>query len=189
MRYLPRRSLHELAVDFLQFPKQTLEYRAGDCDDLSILYNALLESVGIKTAFITIPGHIFSAFSLDMTDEEAKKQFENEADFIFIDGNAWMPVEITVIEDGFLKAWQIGAKEWRESSEQGKASFYSTEDAWAVYEPVGLFGTADISLPSSDHVVEEYIEEVNRLISREIFSREQKLKNEFIGYSDKNGIF
>ena len=33
--------------------KQTLEYRAGDCDDLSILYSALLESVGVETAFIT----------------------------------------------------------------------------------------------------------------------------------------
>ncbi|UCB46250.1 MAG: tetratricopeptide repeat protein [Spirochaetota bacterium] len=171
-------SRSDLAVDFLQFPKQTLEYRAGDCDDLSILYNALLESVGINTAFITIPGHILTAFSLDMTAEEAKNQFENEADFIFVDGIAWMPVEITVIDDGFLKAWQMGAKEWRESSKQEKARFYSTEDAWAVYEPVGLFGTADISLPSSDHVVEEYIDEVNKLISREIFSREQKLKND-----------
>jgi hypothetical protein len=44
-----------LSVDFLQFPNQTLEYKARDCDDLSMLYNALLESVGIKTAFITIP--------------------------------------------------------------------------------------------------------------------------------------
>jgi hypothetical protein len=34
-------------IDFIQFPRQTLEYRAGDCDDLSILYCALLESVGI----------------------------------------------------------------------------------------------------------------------------------------------
>jgi len=31
------------AVDSLQFPQQTLEYKAGDCDDLSILTAALLE--------------------------------------------------------------------------------------------------------------------------------------------------
>jgi hypothetical protein len=47
------------AVDFLQFPRRTLQYKGGDCDDLSILYSALLESVGIPTAFITIPGHIY----------------------------------------------------------------------------------------------------------------------------------
>ena len=49
--------LDKNAVDFLQFPRQTLVYGAGDCDDISILYNSLLESVGIRTAFITIPGH------------------------------------------------------------------------------------------------------------------------------------
>ncbi len=40
------------AVDFLQFPRQTLEYKAGDCDDLSILYSALLEAVGVPSAFM-----------------------------------------------------------------------------------------------------------------------------------------
>ena len=41
------------AVDFLQFPMQSLEYKAGDCDDLSILNCALLEAVGVETAFVT----------------------------------------------------------------------------------------------------------------------------------------
>ena len=45
-------------IDYLQFPVQTLNYKAGDCDDLSILYAALLKSVGIEAAFITVPGHI-----------------------------------------------------------------------------------------------------------------------------------
>ena len=35
------------AIDFLQFPTNTLQYQAGDCDDLSILYASLLESVSI----------------------------------------------------------------------------------------------------------------------------------------------
>ncbi|MEW5818395.1 MAG: hypothetical protein AB1798_23775, partial [Spirochaetota bacterium] len=68
-------SQDRLAVDFLQFPVQTLKYRAGDCDDLSILYAALLEALGIETAFITIPGHIFIAFSVDMSPAEARKSF------------------------------------------------------------------------------------------------------------------
>ncbi|MBT3271522.1 MAG: transglutaminase domain-containing protein, partial [Spirochaetales bacterium] len=56
------------AFDYLQFPRQTLEYKAGDCDDLSILYTALLQAIGIETAFITIPGHIYMAFSLGVPD-------------------------------------------------------------------------------------------------------------------------
>ena len=44
-----------MALDYLQFPVQTLSYKAGDCDDLSICYATMLESTGIETAFITIP--------------------------------------------------------------------------------------------------------------------------------------
>jgi hypothetical protein len=39
-----------------------LYYRGGDCDDLSILYCSLLEVLGLDTAFITVPGHIYAAF-------------------------------------------------------------------------------------------------------------------------------
>ena len=54
-------SVDSMAVDYLQFPYQTLQYKAGDCDDLSILYCTLLEAVGIETAFVTVPGHIYMA--------------------------------------------------------------------------------------------------------------------------------
>ena len=63
------------AVDFIQFPVQSLEYKAGDCDDLSILYAALLEAVGINTAFITIPGHIYMAFSADIQAGQIESAF------------------------------------------------------------------------------------------------------------------
>ena len=112
-----------LTVDFLQFPNQTLEYRAGDCDDLSILYNALLESVGIKTAFVTVPGHIYTAFSLNLKPADTKKQFLSMEDFIFKDDETWVPVEITQIGEGFLKAWQTGAREWREHAAKDQAAF------------------------------------------------------------------
>jgi len=167
-----------LSVDFLQFPNQTLEYKAGDCDDLSILYNALLESVGIKTAFITIPGHIFTAFSLDLKAGEAKKQFLSEEDFIFMDDDTWLPVEITVTGEGFLKAWKTGADEWRTYFEKGQAAFYPTEKAWEIYEPVGFKGTADITPPPGDLTVKNYLAELRKLIDREIHSRVQYLKTE-----------
>ena len=36
-----------------------------------------MEAVGIETAFITVPGHIFMAFALDMSPAEAKRSFLN----------------------------------------------------------------------------------------------------------------
>ena len=52
-------------VDYIQFPCESLESKKGDSDDLALLYCALLESYGIKTALITVPGQMFMAISLD----------------------------------------------------------------------------------------------------------------------------
>ena len=138
-------------VDFIQFPMQTLEYKAGDCDDLSILYSALLESVGIETAFITIPGHIYMAFSLGLSQKEAEKQFLRPEELVFMEDRAWVPIEITEIKGGFLKAWQTGAKEWRENAAKLQAGFYPTHEAWEKYSAVGFdIAEGDVSQPDED---------------------------------------
>ncbi len=170
-------SKHKLALDFLQFPRQTLEFKAGDCDDLSILYSALLEAVGIETAFITVPGHIFMAFSLNIKPEELKKTLRYPEDLIVKDDKAWIAVEITRIGDGFLKAWEMGARGWRESDGRGQTGFFLIYEAWEIYEPVGFIGgDADISLPAEQLVVEAYQREINRFVEREITSRVEKLR-------------
>ncbi len=112
------------SLDFLQFPRQTMVYKAGDCDDLSVLYCALLESVGIETAFITAPGHIFMAFSLGISEEDARKTFSNPDEFIYENEQVWVPVEITLFKEGFLKAWQTGAREWRKYNPGGETGFF-----------------------------------------------------------------
>lgn len=170
-------SENKTALDFLQFPGQTLAYKAGDCDDISILYSALLESVGVRTAFITAPGHIFMAFNLEMDAEAAKKTFLNPADLIFRNNEAWVPVEITLVRDGFLKAWQIGAKEWREASSAAQAGFYPVRDAWKVYEPVGFSEIKEaIMLPDSDKMLKDYKGELERFIGNEVQPRASRLK-------------
>jgi hypothetical protein len=112
------------AVDYLQFPEQTLTLKTGDCDDLSILESALLEAASVPTAFVTVPGHIYIAFQLKMSAAEAKKSFLKPDDLIFKYDAAWVPLEVTAIKDGFLKAWETGAKEWRESDTRGQAGFW-----------------------------------------------------------------
>ncbi len=167
------------AVDYLQFPRQTLEYKAGDCDDLSILFCALLESMGIPTAFITVPGHIYMAFSLGLRPAEAAAQFSNSADLVIRGGEAWMPVEVTSIEGGFLKAWDAGARQWRESSARGEAALLPLREAWAAYEPVGFSGQeADISAPPAERLSAAYLQEVMRYVAREVGPREERLKEE-----------
>jgi tetratricopeptide (TPR) repeat protein len=165
-------SLDKAIVDTLKFPRQTFEYKSGDCSDLSILYSALMESVQIETAFITIPGHIFMAFALRATPEEIRQSFTQTDELIFYGDKVWVPVEVTEREKTFLDAWQLGAKEWRANLSKNQARFLTIHDAWAVYEPVGLPGPGStLVLPDSAQMVKDFRDDVARLVDREIFNK------------------
>jgi len=186
MRYVvdPKTPYTELSekktsVDFLQFPRQTLEYHAGDCDDLSILYAALLESVGIRTAFITVPGHIFIAFNLDAPPEEARKGFVETEDLIFVGNSSWVPLEVTERSAGFTKAWEKAAKEWRDYSARGQARFYDMHESWDIYEPVGLPGTpGELVVPTESRIVSAFQKEMTRFVQKELDPQVKKLEAE-----------
>ncbi len=125
------------AVDLLRFPVETLVAKAGDCDDLSILYAALLESANIQAAFVTTPGHIFVAFDLGLDKKSAGDTFSNEADLIYReDGSVWMPVEVTMVRDGFQRAWKTGAQEWAAAASGGKTEFVPLLEAWKSFPAV-----------------------------------------------------
>jgi len=160
------------AVDFLQFPSQTLTFRAGDCDDLSVLATSLLESVGIETAFITIPGHIYMAFSLGISKDEARRTFTNLDEFIFYENMTWIPIEITLISDGFLEAWKYGAREWREYESIGRADFFPIHDAWQEFKAATVPGGAlPLLFPSQDNMISNYNESLDIFIKRELEPR------------------
>jgi hypothetical protein len=164
----------DLPVDFLRFPRQTLKHGAGDCDDLSVLYCALLEAVGIESAFITVPGHIFTAFDLEVGPEEARRTLSSTDDLIFRGDTVWVPVETTEIEGGFLEAWRKGAEEWREAEEAGSAALYPMHACWSVYPPVSLLeGDEEVPCPTAEAVARIYGEEARRFISRELEPRVQ----------------
>ena len=157
------------AIDFLQYPYQTLMYRGGDCDDLSILYSSLLEAIGIDTAFITIPGHIFMAFSSGMTEAEAKESFYAPELLIYHDGIAWVPIEITLIKEDFNKAWRIGAKEWNDADSRGTANILPMKESWKIYKPVSIPGAVSrFSLPDETKTAIAFDKTLNNYAEREI---------------------
>ncbi|MGA2973790.1 MAG: hypothetical protein ABSF77_00595 [Spirochaetia bacterium] len=169
-------SADKTAVDSVKFPLETLQYHSGDCSDLSILYCSLLESVQIETAFITIPGHIFMAFALSSNEADVKKTFTSWDEFIFRDGKVWVPVEVTERDGMFLKAWQEGAKEWRENLLKKQADFYPVRDAWKTYEPVNYPGMgSQPTLPDQVQVVKDFQQDKMSMIAREISDKETEL--------------
>jgi len=168
----------QLAEDHIRFPVQTLQSRAGDCDDLSVLYTTLLEAVGIPAAFVTIPGHIYVAFSLGITIDEAQRFYAGTDDLIEVDGDAWVPVEITDLSGGFLRAWSTGAAQWRRHSEEGTAALYPVRAAWTRYPPVAeVAGLAtDGALQPAAGVQVAYTREIQTLVGRELEPRAGALR-------------
>ena len=141
------------SIDFLQFPYQTLMYKGGDCDDLSILFCSLFETVGIDTAFITIPGHIFMAFDTGLTYEEGLENLKTLSNYIVVDNEIWIPLEITLTDEGFYKACRYGASEWNVANQQGKAAFYRMSDSWKIYQPISVPGaTTNFNLPEDTRI-------------------------------------
>ena len=57
-------------VDYVQFPRETLRLKSGDCDDLSVLLAAAYENLGIETALIDVPGHLFLMFRTGLKEAD-----------------------------------------------------------------------------------------------------------------------
>jgi tetratricopeptide (TPR) repeat protein len=165
-----------LAVDYVQFPRQTLYVGAGDCDDLSATFCALMQAAGVSSAFITVPGHIFTAFQLHMRATEVRGTFTDPGDFIFRDDTVWVPVETTILTDGFLAAWSAAAQEWAIHSAEGTARFFTVADAWETYDAVA-FGVSQIelSLPDEEAIQARFADELDTFIGREVVPREESL--------------
>ena len=133
-----RLSVDETAVDYLRFPMETITHGAGDCDDLSVLYATMLEAVGVPTAFITTPGHIFVAVDSGIDPRAVDRAFASAENVIVRDGVTWLPVETTVLTEGFVRAWQVGGLQWRQAHAKGTAGFFTAQEAWSEYSPVGV---------------------------------------------------
>lgn len=156
------------SIDQILFPIESLNFKAGDCDDLSVLYGTLLEAAGIETAFITTPGHIYIAFDLGISRRKAESLFPDVTDMIERDDHMWVPVEVTLVGDGFVKAWQIGAQEWRSASERAVAALIPAHEAWKVYSPAETSLQAALFLPNPRELIEPYRAELNRYIDRRL---------------------
>ena len=159
-------------VDNLKFPRQTLSYRSGDCADLSVLYASCLEAMGIDTAFITIPGHIFMAADLGISPAEAAARGIGSDRIIARGDRAWVPVETTIRDKGFSEVWQTAMGEWKDASAKSVAAFYPMRESWQRYAPVGLPADgSSVQNPGKEAVLSAFRTELARLVQAELAGR------------------
>lgn len=153
-------------IDSVSLPRDTLTRSTGDCDDLTVLYTALLESVGVQTGFITVPGHIYAVFNTGMPVREYRQLHPDRNMTIEIDGELWVPVEITLIgSEGFMSAWRRGVDEWRAAaSNPATQNIYRTAVAQTTYAPIGLtYEDLGLQYGSAESIAEAFRVELNKL--------------------------
>jgi tetratricopeptide (TPR) repeat protein len=126
------------SVDYLQYPRDTLSRKSGDCDDLTILFLAALENIGIEAALVDVPGHVFVVFNTGVAEAEKDTLGFPDALLVRHRGTVWIPVEMTVVGAPFTRAWQRGAEEYRDWSAKGKADIIEVQKAWEQFRPVTL---------------------------------------------------
>jgi hypothetical protein len=122
-------------VDYIQFPRETLERKSGDCDDLVAIYTAALESMGVDTRVIEVPGHMFMMFSTGVSADDDDYNMDDM--YVIYEGKLWIPVETTVVGSSFVKAWELGAANYYKWKDKG-LTLMNIQHAWETYKPASL---------------------------------------------------
>lgn len=123
------------SVDYIQYPRETLSRKAGDCDDLVALYGSLLESLGIRTMVVEVPGHMFLLFATTLESQTVGESLRSMA--IEQDGTLWIPVEVTKVGSPFMQAWDVGLNTYRQWQDKG-LRLMDIQAAWGTYKPASL---------------------------------------------------
>jgi len=111
-------------TEYVQYPLETIELRGGDCDDLSVAFSAMLESVGIQTAFVDYRNdkvnHVNLLVNTGIPAGNASLITGNDKKFFVRknlrgEGEVWIPLELTNF-DSFEKSWELGSEKFYEEA-------------------------------------------------------------------------
>jgi tetratricopeptide (TPR) repeat protein/sugar lactone lactonase YvrE len=147
-------------VDYVQFPRETLRLKSGDCDDLSVLLAAAYENLGIDTALLDVPGHLLLMFRTGLREADRGLISLQDELLAVRDGEIWIPVESTLIATSFSEAWAEGARRYREAAAANRLNVIALRRAWDRFPPASLAPAAfKVEVPSG--------ERASRLVERE----------------------
>jgi len=165
----PYSELTESTVDYVQFSRETLKLKSGDCDDLSVLLSASLENLGIETAILDVPGHLLMMFNTGL-DENERHLISLDDELLAIrDSKVWIPVEATMIGQTFAEAWAEGARKYHKYSKENKLKVVVLNKAWESFKPVTLSPAVyTVALPEKQRVASRVQRETNLLLEKSL---------------------
>jgi tetratricopeptide (TPR) repeat protein len=191
------------ALDTVQFARETLTLKSGDCDDLSVLYASLLESIGVETAFLLVPGHVLLGVSPGVPADALERVTLDPTRVVVHDGKAYVPVETTALGKSFREAWAQGASVVQRvqgstgssAAKGGKSAkgarggrgssgddslgegliVVETRQGWASYPPAALPRAAGLQIPRPDPKKSGAAEELRLVAAERDHARKERL--------------
>ena len=113
------------SVEIVQFPNETIKLKGGDCDDLSVCFAAVLEGIGIQTAFVDYKNpdgvsHVNLLFNTGLTPEYMDILTNNDQKIVVrknLEGKdeLWIPLETTSLTN-FETAWSVAAEKFNKDA-------------------------------------------------------------------------
>lgn len=156
-------------VDYIQYPRDVLKYKTGDCDDLSVTVSALLENIGIETAMVLVPEHIFMMFNTGLPESKRGDLTTREDLLVSRNGTLWIPLETTLVGKPFMEAWEKGAEKYKKYDQEKQLIVIETKEAWQNFAPVTLKDNDwEPVLPSKDMIERLFFQDLNQLIEQEL---------------------
>jgi len=167
----------------VQFPSETLLFRSGSARDLALLFAGCLEGVGISSALISVGSEssvneLLVAVSLDINASQAETLFNGTDKILIIDGNVWLPLSMSALDQGFMASWNRGDSVLNSVfASGGFAEFVVIRHAWENFPPAPLFELGRSGIRTDDtaalrevnDVMQQYIQqELTPIIQRTV---------------------
>ncbi len=165
-------------LDEIQFPRQTLAKKAGDCDDSSILLAACLENLGIRTKLVGTADHIFIMFDTGINKKNASRVSLNERDYIISENTVWLPLETTIINKPFFEAWKMGADGYYKTVDaKGKLDIIDVRKSWEISPPTNLASDEKVAeTPAASAIEQLLIEDQKNIAAMNLQMIDEKVK-------------
>ena len=123
-------------MDSLQFARETLSRKSGDCADVVALLASALESLTVTTCALDAPGHLFLMFDTGETDKAALGFPEGWV--VPYAGTYWIPIEADDAGIPFSRSLETGLGRISPLVAANKSTPIDIHLAWRTFEPATL---------------------------------------------------
>ena len=152
-------------IDYVLYPAETFQAGGGDCDDLSVVYAALAEAVGLRALIVLMPGHQLVAVDSGLLARNAALWKD---ELLEHEGRAYIPIETTLADRSFEEAWRSAVKRLKGQRPQ----IVSVRSAWRRFGPALLSKSKPELRLSRDQLTQQ----IQRSVQAVEAARQQKLQ-------------